>query len=275
MRKLFYMAVSILMLSCIPTPIPITPGNGGTTITVGGHLYTLTWSEEFNYTGLPDPAKWGYEVGYVRNGEAEYYTDHRLENCKVENGILHLTALNDSFEGHPVTSASIITKGLQSFKYGYLEVRAKMPHLGIGTWPAIWTLGDNIDAVGWPRCGEMDIMEWLGRDPSKVMGTLHMAEANDDHVSHGASYTVPPSSLVTAAFHNYAVEWDSTKIKFFFDNINYGTFTKGDFGATPWDAMTKDHYLILNLAMGGGFGGTIDYTKFPYTFEVEYVRYYK
>ena len=193
MKVVLYSCCILLIVSCIPTPIHITPGNGGTTITVGGHHYTLSWSEEFNYTGLPDPAKWRFETGYVRNQEEQYYTDSRLENCKVENGKLYLTALNDSFEGHPVTSASIETQELKTFKYGYLEVRAKMPHLGNGTWPAIWTLGANSETVGWPRCGEIDIMEWVGREPTVVLGSTFLAEADGSTIARNFPYVLNSS----------------------------------------------------------------------------------
>ena len=132
MKNIIYVCLVLLLSACLPVQIPITPGGNGNSITVGGKLYQLAWSDEFNNSGLPDPAKWKFETGFVRNQEVQYYTDSRLENCTVENGKLYITALNDTFEGHPVTSASIETKGIQTFKYGYMEVRAKMLHLGAG-----------------------------------------------------------------------------------------------------------------------------------------------
>lgn len=279
MKNLFYASLVLLLSACLPVQVPILPG-GSNTITVGNKQYRLVWSDEFDYTGLPDASKWKFETGYVRNQEVQYYTDSRLDNCKVENGRLYITALNDSFQGHPVTSASIETLGLQSFKYGYIEVRAKMPHLGSGTWPAIWTLGVNRDAVGWPRCGEIDIMEWTGKAPTVVLGSTFLPDANGNTVSRNWPYIVANTSILTDEFHNYAIEWDSTQVKYFFDNNNYATYSLSDLGSVSWMPLTKEHYLKLNLAMGGlippiGGGGAIDYTQFPYTFEVEYARYYK
>lgn len=279
MKNLFYASLVLLLSACLPVQVPILPG-GSNTITVGNKQYRLVWSDEFDYTGLPDASKWKFETGYVRNQEVQYYTDSRLENCKVENGRLYITALNDSSQGHPVTSASIETFGLQSFKYGYIEVRAKMPHLGSGTWPAIWTLGVNRDAVGWPRCGEIDIMEWTGKAPTVVLGSTFLPDANGNTVSRNWPYIVANTSILTDEFHNYAIEWDSTQVKYFFDNNNYATYSLSDLGSVSWMPLTKEHYLKLNLAMGGlippiGGGGAIDYTQFPYTFEVEYARYYK
>ncbi|MFN8297237.1 MAG: glycoside hydrolase family 16 protein [Chitinophagales bacterium] len=279
MKNIFYLCLVLIVSACLPVQIPITPGGGGN-LTIGNKQYHLVWADEFNYSGLPDAAKWRFETGYVRNQEVQYYTDSRLENCKVENGRLYITALNDSFQGHPVTSASIETKGIQTFKYGYIEVRAKMPHLGKGTWPAIWTLGVNHDAVGWPRCGEIDIMEWIGKAPTVVLGSTFLPDSNGNAISRNWPYIVSNSYLLTDVFHNYAIEWDSTQVKYYFDNNNYATYTLSDLGSVSWMPLTKEHYLKLNLAMGGsippiGGGGAIDYTKFPYTFEVEYVRYYK
>jgi beta-glucanase (GH16 family) len=277
MKNILYLVICLSLWSCIPTPI--TPGSGNT-ISVGGKIYTLDWAEEFNYTGLPDPAKWRFETGYVRNQEVQYYTDSRLENCKVENGKLYITALNDSFNGHPVTSASIETQDIKNFKYGYIEVRARMPHLGNGTWPAIWTLGTNSETVGWPRCGEIDIMEWVGKAPTVVLGSTFLPDGFGDFTFRSTPYIVSVPGVVINNFHNYAIEWDSTKIKYYYDKINYATYTLADLGMTSWEPLTKEHYLKLNLAMGGiippvGGGGDIDYGKFPYTFEVEYARYYK
>ncbi|MDB5227848.1 MAG: hypothetical protein JWN78_2041 [Bacteroidota bacterium] len=280
MKKIIYILPLLSVISsCLPIQTPITPG-ANNTIKIGNRTYALQWQDEFNYTGLPDPSKWKFETGFVRNQEVQYYTDKRLENCKVENGKLLITALNDSFGDHPVTSASIETKGLQTFKYGYIEVRAKMPHLGTGTWPAIWTLGANHDAVGWPRSGEIDIVEWTGKAPTVVLGSTFLPDASGNTVFRSFPYVVSSPSVVTDAFHNYAIEWDSLQVKYYFDNINYVTYNHGDLGVVSWAPLMLEHYLKLNLAMGGtippiGGGGPIDYTQFPYTFEIEYARYYK
>ncbi len=251
-----------------------------TTVLIRGKKYVLDWSDEFNYNGLPDSMKWGYETGFVRNNETQYYTDARIENCRVYDGKLHITALNDTFEGHPVSSASIETFGKKSFLYGLMEVRAKMPHLGAGTWPAIWMMGINRPEVGWPRCGEIDIMEWVGKAPIGVLGSLYVqGSGSSKYAERHWVYISLDTKVFTDEFHNYSVEWDSTQIRYFFDDLNYITFTKADLGA-DWEPLLKEQYLKLNLAMGGlippvGGGGDIDYTKFPYTFEVDYARYYK
>ena len=139
----------------------------------------LVWSDEFNYQGLPDPAKWGYETGFVRNHESQYYTKERKENARVENGHLVIECRKEQFTpaNHvPVnyTAASLITQNKASWQYGRIEVRAKLPH-GKGVWPAIWMLGTNITQVGWPRCGEIDIMEFIGKEPKNIFGTLHFS----------------------------------------------------------------------------------------------------
>ena len=245
-----------------------------------GSGWNLVWAEEFDYTGLPNSDFWSFETGYVRNNEEQYYTNQRLENCIVKDGYLQITALKDSFRNHAITSASIETKDKVSFKYGRIEVRAKLPKLGLGTWPAIWTKGDNYDTVGWPYCGEIDIMEWVGRIPTVILGSIYSKAQSSTVIKEGHKfYVADSSSFLTEYFHNYVIEWDSTSISYFLDDIKYGTLTIDDFGS-DWDPLTKSHYLKLNLAMGGeippfGGGGPIDYTKFPFTFIVDYVRYYE
>jgi beta-glucanase (GH16 family) len=269
MRILLYIIVMFCILACIKPPIPFNESK-----------WDLVWREEFNYEGLPDGDKWGYEIGYIRNGETQYYTEARTENCFVSNGILKITALNDTFQGYPVTSASIETLNKFHYKYGRMEVRAKMPHAGEGSWPAIWSMGVNRSEVGWPKCGEIDIMEWVGRYPLIVLGSLFsQAENSSVKVERHWAHLVSNPDILTKNFNIYAVEWEENRIKFFFNDINYITYTRQDLGAGAWEPFRKDHYLKLNLAMGGnideiGGGGPIDYTKFPFTFEVDYVRYY-
>lgn len=273
-----YLVCFWFMAACTKETSNTASENG--IVTIRGQQYVLDWSDEFEYNGLPDSLKWGYETGYVRNNEAQYYTDARIENCNVNNGKLHITALNDSFNGHPVTSASIETFGKKDFKYGLIEVCAKMPRLGNGTWPAIWMMGTNRPQLGWPKCGEIDIVEWVGKAPVVALGSIYtQAAGSTKYAERHWPYISLNTDFFTNQFHNYAIEWDSTQIKFFVDNSNYVTYTKQDLGA-DWEPMMKTQYLKFNLAMGGiippiGGGGDIDYTKFPYTFEVEYARYYK
>ncbi len=279
MKYLLVLACGFLFFSCQKNETVSDHTEPGI-ITIRNQHYILDWSDEFEYNGLPDSAKWDYETGFVRNNETQYYTYSRLENCNVHDGVLHITALNDSFENHPVTSASIETLHKKDLLYGLIEVRAKMPRLGNGTWPAIWTLGTNRSVVGWPKCGEIDIMEWVGRFPTVALGSLYTkAETSTNTAERHWPYIGPNTDFFTKQFHNYSIEWDSTQIKYFVDDINYVTYTKSDVGR-DWEPVTKTQYLKLNLAIGGsippiGGGGDIDYTRFPFTFEIDYVRYYK
>jgi Glycosyl hydrolases family 16 len=160
--------------------VTATSSSGGTvkksitvTVNVLPAVQSLIWAEEFNVDGAPDPAKWGYDLGAGGwgNGELQYYTA-RPENATVLGGVLKIKAIKESFSGSAYTSARLLTKDKFSFKYGKVEVRAKLP-AGGGTWPAVWMLGSNINTASWPACGEIDIMEHLGNDLNKIYGTLH------------------------------------------------------------------------------------------------------
>jgi len=249
-----------------PTPFSVT--------TPGG-TWDLVWADEFDYTGLPDPKKWGYEVGYIRNNELQYYTEKREENARVENGTLIIEARKDVVPDaiYGYTSASLHTKDTATWTYGRIEVRAKLPH-GIGTWPAIWTLGVNIDDVGWPACGEIDIMEHVGHEPGSLHGTVHTQAYN--HVqgtSKGAGLYVPNPD---EDFHVYAIEWFEDHIDFFIDDRKYFTFKNENTGVDAWP-YDAPQYLILNLAIGGSWGGQygVDDKIFPQAYYIDYVRVFK
>ena len=229
--------------------------------------YKLVWQDEFNYKGLPNPKKWNYEVGFVRNKEKQYYTKARLENAMVTKGNLAITARQDEFENHDVTSASITTHGLYDFKYGYVEVRAKIP-TGKGTWPAIWMLGSNIDKVGWPMCGEIDMMENVGMDPDKMHFNIHLKAPGK-----GTSITVPKP---WETFHTYGLEWTAEFLRLYFDGMQVLEFPKKSDKPEEWPFGEKQ-YLILNLAIGGEWGGQqgIDPAIYPSKFEVDYVRVFQ
>jgi beta-glucanase (GH16 family) len=233
----------------------------------------LVWAEEFNYSGLPDPSKWQYEEGLIRNNEAQYYTKERLKNTRVENGVLTITAHKEEFEGAHYTSASINTKGKYEFTRGRIEARAKLPE-GRGTWPAIWTLGTNIDEVDWPACGEIDIMEFVGYEPDKVYANVHTKDYN--HAigkGRGGSLTV---TKPFADFHVYAVEWYNDRMDFYFDDIKYYTCPRKGEGIGEWP-FEAPQYLLINLAIGGAWGGTmgINDAIFPVEYQIDYVRVYK
>jgi beta-glucanase (GH16 family) len=243
--------------------------------TLSAEDWKLVWSDEFNYQGLPDPAKWGYEEGFVRNQENQYYTKARLENARVENGHLVIECRKENFTpaNHaPVnyTAASLITQNKMSWQYGRIEVRAKLPH-GKGVWPAIWMLGTNITQVGWPRCGEIDIMEFIGREPRSIHGTVHYSLAGK-HASDGGKLA---TDRPWEDYHNYAVEWTPERIDFYFDKQKYHTVLvdKASQGAT--NPFRLPQYLILNFALGGNWGGPVDDAVLPQQFLIDYVRVYQ
>jgi beta-glucanase (GH16 family) len=246
--------------------------------------YHLAWSDDFSKDpdGLPDPAKWGYEEGFIRNHESQYYTKARTENARIENGQLIIEGRKEDFpygdsldhlkKPAHYTSAALETIGKASWTYGRIEVRAKLP-AGKGVWPAIWTLGINEKdpKVGWPRCGEIDIMELVGKEPGVIHGTIHYS-TDGKHASQGHSLnTDHPEN----GFHLYAVDWTPDRIDFFVDDKNYLSFDvskANDGGQNPFH---KPHYLILNLALGGDWGGPIDVSIFPQRMTVDYVRIYQ
>jgi beta-glucanase (GH16 family) len=237
----------------------------------------LVWVDEFDYQGLPDSTKWNYESGYVRNGEMQYYMPNRLENARVENGNLVITALKDSMvignDTVRVSSASVITKGKQDFTYGRIEVRAKIP-VFLGSWPAIWLLGSNIDEVGWPMCGEIDMMENVGYDPDTVHFNIHTKAYNHSIKTNKGQKAYLSSSRND--FHIYALEWSSEKLDFFLDNKLVFTFANEKKGVEVWP-YDKAQYLILNLAVGGAWGGSkgVDLSAFPQQMLIDYVRIYQ
>ena len=258
--KTFWMAIGLFIVA--------------TTCAYAGE-WTMVWSDEFNYQGLPDKTKWDYEEGFVRNHEKQYYTRARLENARVEHGMLVIECRKEQFtpKNHaPVdyTAASLVTRNKASWQYGRIEVRAKLPH-GQGVWPAIWTLGTNISQVGWPACGENDIMEFVGKEAGNIYGTIHYAVAGKHRSDGGKLETAKPY----AAFHIYASEWYPDHIDFFFDGKKYHTARTDKAGQGQDNPFRKPHYLLINFALGGSWGGPIDDTVLPQTFLIDYVRVYR
>jgi beta-glucanase (GH16 family) len=237
--------------------------------------WKLVWSDEFDKDGLPDAAKWNYEEGFVRNQEAQYYTRARAENARVERGVLVIEARKERFpnpryeadsrswqrnrEFAEYTSASLTTEGKAAWRYGRIEVRAKLP-TGRGTWPAIWMLGVNRREVGWPRCGEIDI--------------IHTEAYN--HVKKTNKGNRIRIEKPYADFHVYALEWTAERMDFFVDDQKYFTFENEKTGTAAWP-FDQPFYLILNVAIGGAWGGQkgIDDSIFPQRMEVDYVRVYE
>lgn len=233
----------------------------------------LIWSEEFDYTGKPDPSIWNMETGGGGwgNQELQYYTN-REDNAKVENGILTITAMEEAYGGRDYTSARITTQNKFDVKYGRIEARIKLPY-GQGLWPAFWMLGDNLSTIGWPSCGEIDIMEMVGgaNGDNTCYSTLHW-DNNGEHASYGENYSLP-SGIFADDFHIFAVEWDSQQIKGYMDDVNYFTI---DITPAALSEFHNNFFIILNVAVGGNWPGSPDgTTEFPQTMEVDYVRVYQ
>jgi beta-glucanase (GH16 family) len=232
---------------------------------------TIVWADEFNYKGLPDPKKWSYEEGFIRNREKQYYTRARAENSYVKDGSLIITSLKEKYRDAEYTSASINTLGKQSFAGDIrVEVRAKLPS-GKGIWPAIWMMGDNVQQVGWPKCAEFDIMEFVGHTPNTVHANLHWYDTlTSGHAAKGAQTT---RQDLHTAFHTYGLERKGDSIRIFVDD-EYFFSMKGADNALK-SSFTDPLYLLLNTAVGGEWGGDIDDTIFPQRYFIDYVRVFR
>jgi PKD repeat protein len=238
------------------------------TVTVTPHVPVLVWSEEFDTDGAPDATKWGYDIGTGSGGwgnnELEYYTN-RPENAIVEGGVLKIKAIQEMYSGSAYTSARLLSKDKFAFTYGKVEAKAKLPE-GVGTWPAIWMLGSDVGTAGWPACGEIDIMEHLGRDLNKIYSTLHYPGRSGGNAD-GATKTI---SNATTAFHTYSLEWSADAIKISVDDQVIHTVVNS--GSIPFN---HNFFFILNVAMGGGFAGPVDPAFTNATMEVDYIRVYQ
>jgi beta-glucanase (GH16 family) len=234
----------------------------------------LVMSDEFTVNGTPDSAIWGYEIGTGENGwgnnELQYYTD-RTENVTVQNGVLIITAKKEALNGAAYTSARITSKGKFEQAYGRFEARIKLPS-GQGIWPAFWLLGSNCDQVDWPQCGEIDIMEFRGQEPTKIHGTVH----GPGYSGAGGitkSYTLENDRFDTG-FHVFGIEWTPEYINYYVDDVLYNQITRAD--VTGQWVFNKPFYIIINLAVGGTFvGDPNSETTFSQNMLVDYVRVYK
>jgi beta-glucanase (GH16 family) len=240
--------------------------------------YKLVWSDEFNVDGLPDSDKWSFdteanETGWYNN-ELQYYGDGRMENSKVSDGKLMIIARKealtsaDDYGGQDYTSARLITQGKASWTYGFIEVRAKLP-CGVGTWPAIWLLGDS--DIPWPASGEIDMMEQVGSQPDEITGTIHTTSTAG--TSGDGNLTIMDD--VCEVFHNYQLTWTAEQLTLAVDGKPFHTYKNKGTGTDSWP-FDKPFYLLLNLAIGGDMAGPIvDDTIFPVQMEIDYVRIYQ
>lgn len=244
--------------------------------------WTLVWSDEFSAQdgSLPDSTKWTYDLGGKGwgNNELESYTN-RKENARIEKGNLVITAQKESYTGadgvtRDYTSARLKTQGLFVQTYGRIEARIKISE-GQGMWPAFWMLGQDVPSVGWPKCGEIDIMENIGKEPGTVHGSLHGPSTNASTSDLTQVFTLPAGQNLAADFHLYAVEWEPSTIRFYLDSHLYATFDSSQWPAGGTWVFDHPFFIILNLAVGGDWPGSPDAsTKFPQTMLVDYVRVY-
>lgn len=274
--------------------------------------YKLVWGDDFNYEGKPDPEKWTFETGNFQwpNKELQAYSD-RSSNIFVKDGLMTIRSLKEKDGEREYTSAKVTTNGKACWKYGYFDIRAKFPK-GAGSWPAIWMMpykkrrpvpeGIPIRSDGrpdfrrfteedwkifpkppekdrWPNCGEIDLVEHLGRRPDSLLFSLHSARHN-----HQRQDTVPYTTVVDFEkdflddFHNYSMEWTPDYFEYFVDGVSYCRYNRTDdredqgYDAWPFD---KPFFLILNTAVGGGLGGPVNDDDLPFEFEIEYVHVYQ
>ena len=239
--------------------------------------YQLVWSDEFDYTGLPDSTKWSYDTEGNDDGwgnhEAQYYTVAKKENAWVENGVLSITALKEQVEGKEYTSARLNSK--ETWLHGRIEVNAKLPK-GRGTWSAIWMMPKDwtFKDGNWPTIGEIDIMEHVGHN----LGTIHASAHSKDYQwqKNTQKTNTVKISDVDEKFHSYVLEWTEDVMKAYVDDQLYFEYKNEGLGNPKWPYV-KPFYLILNVAVGGAWGSEkgIDEQAFPQTMEIDYVRIYQ
>ena len=283
-RDLFAARATIVaLLACLFTAalgpfLPACPTAYASKLT----SWTLVWSDEFDGPNgsAVDSNKWSFDIGGNGwgNNELETYTN-RIANAHLEGGMLVIKALKETFTGpdgitRNYTSARVLTRNKFSQAYGRFEARIKIPY-GQGIWPAFWMLGDNISTAHWPNCGEIDIMENIGKEPSIIHGTFHgPGYSGGNGVS--ASYALPQGRKFSDDFHTFAIEWEPNVIRFYVDRLLYKTRTPADL--PPGTTWVFDHpfFIILNVAAGGDWPGSPDATTvFPQQMLVDYVRVYR
>ena len=239
-----------------------------------GKQWRLVWADEFDGPdgSPPDSEKWSLETGGEGwgNNELQYYTDNP-GNCCLKDGNLVIEAKEEQVGVNPYTSARMITKDKYEFQYGKVEMRAKLPY-GQGIWPAFWMLGSDFYETGWPDCGEIDIMENVGKEPGIIHGTLH-GPGYSGGMAIGMPYTVDGD--ITEEFHVYSIEWSENEINWLVDGVQYHTMNPDRTIGNEW-VYNKEFFILLNLAVGGNWPGNPDETTvFPQKYCIDYVRVYQ
>lgn len=273
----YFFALLIFNMSCVKKvtsqpsrPMVVAPVQ----VKLWSFETTPVWSDEFDYSGLPNAGKWAYDLGGSGwgNNELQYYTNS-LNNASVGNGMLTITVRKEAFGGREFTSARLVSKGKGDFLYGRFEVKAKLPS-GKGTWPAIWMLPTDLAYGGWPKSGEIDIMEQVGYDQNRVHVTVHTEAYNHGiKTQRGTNKIVDTSS---SEFHLYRIDWTPNAITGYIDDQQMFEFLNEGKGSPVWPFDKKFH-LLLNIAFGGNWGGAqgIDAAILPQKMDVDYVRVYK
>lgn len=239
--------------------------------------YQLVWSDEFDYSGLPDSTKWSFDTqgnswGWGNN-EDQFYTANDIDNAEVRDGLLYINALKEELNGKKYSSARLRTAQKGDWRYGRFEIRAKLPE-GRGLWPAIWFLPSDWEYGEWPKSGEIDLMENVGYMPDTILSTVHTNAFNHlKGTQKGDSITVP---TCYSDFHVYRLDWDERQMAMFVDDQQVFTFEKRGSSSDEWP-FDKRFHLLLNVAVGGNWGGSkgIDDRIFPQSMVVDYVRVYQ
>jgi len=272
MRVRIFLIICIAAISILLTSNLLLQENGATE-------NKLIWSEEFDYNGLPDSTKWSYDVGDGcpklcgwGNNELQYYTEKNLDNARVENGILTIEAHKQTMGSKGYTSARLVGKNKADFKYAKIDVRAKVTG-GLGAWSAIWMLPTHNTYGNWPKSGEIDIMEHVGFERDSIFGTPHTEAFN------GMIFTQKSGGIEILdsedEYYTYTIDWKEDRIDWYVNEHHYHTFHKAKDHFAYWPFDQKFH-LILNLAIGGNWGGKhgVDASIWPRTMEIDYIRVY-
>ena len=276
-RMTSFLLIPLLLVACGKEPRkPNIPGPQPPEQKEYAFATIPSWADEFDYEGLPDESKWGYDVGSGSDGwgnnELQFYTENRIENVHVGDGMLTITAINEEHEGMAYTSARLVSRGKADFLYGRFEVRAKVPQ-GVGTWPAVWMLPSDWKYGGWPASGEIDILEHVGYDQDVVHISVHTEAYN--HVIGTQKTATKNIENATTDFHLYRVDWTPAYIRGYVDDVQIFNFQNEGKGYEVWPFDQQFHWLI-NLAVGGNWGGQqgVDEHAFPASMVVDYVRVY-